>query len=152
MARRASLIFSIVVLVMTFTGGAAVAWQASYWPESRDVGQLCIERREDMGSFNVVPMTVLVEGGTGAKVTLPTGGISVCFFLEPRTYNLKLEWPLLTWPLVARTTPVRVYSVEAGIAKVHLRGISVYDICSTKGYSSSAPRWVIEPRGGCRKL
>lgn len=137
----------VVCAIAFFAIDGGAAESAEFWPTKESVGQLCIERFEDNGWLNVVPVTIVVDGNAGARAALESGGQSVCFYLYPGRYRLNLVW---RWD--ERDPHWRSYSSAASDVDVGQNSLTVREVCAGEYSKMNHPVWVVMKREGCERL
>jgi hypothetical protein len=104
-------------------------------------GRICLERLEDTGALNIIPLQIAFGNGMAATLT---GGAAICVDLVPGSYSLSLDW---------QTTDGREGEGTRIAAKVEPSGFTPLTICKgeiTKPTDDWQSGWVIVPRDQAR--
>jgi hypothetical protein len=143
-----SVALAVIAISSSFVQPSA---SKTYWPSAGETGALCVERTEDMGWLNVVPVTIVVgQASTESSIamtTLGAGGEAVCIYLPPAEYRLRLQW---VWD--QREPHPRAYTRSSGELNIVSHGMVAREVCSDSADHSGNPRWVIATRGECERL
>jgi hypothetical protein len=127
----------LVVLTAAIASGDTVAARPAYEPKSIPTSavEICVERPEENGSVNIVPVTVLVAGSS--RLTL-LGGEAGCLFLTDGTWTISLSFPYpydLRRPRVW-TTPARSFESEPG-------SVVRFELCEAANQRVNDPAWAV---------
>lgn len=139
------------VALLVGMASLAVVWgtrattTSRYWPTWGSVGEVCVERYEDSGFYNLVPVRFSI-GTKAADVQLFYGGISDCAYLPAGTYPVRLTW---IWD--PRNFAHKVYSVVGPNINLHIHQLIILNICMPPGHSGESPAWKIVNNGQCAR-
>jgi hypothetical protein len=128
----------IMAAVMLLVGqpSQAAALDASH-------GRVCINREEQNGRANIIPVRIRIVDGDEATVI---GGEGVCFDIAPGSYRMRLEWNWDDW-----TPPSHAYHSAPVSLKLKERRTETFQICPVESPSQGygEPWWNL--KRACRR-
>jgi hypothetical protein len=99
-----------------------------------DASEICVERRENDGLLNIVPVTVIVS--KSAKLTL-LGGQAGCLFVPAGKQTIQLSFP---YPYAGPSAPPSWVTQDKPLPLVK-NTIAVLELCSAPNQNVNSPSW-----------